>query len=512
MELNNMLKNKIIRNLLTVLIFAAIVAGLVARFTLFSMSFEYDELFTAVTTDPSLSLGWIWVNWLVPDVHPPLYNVMMWLYNHCVPFGPELWLRLPSALFGAGAVACGWLMFPRRFGKTARLIFVALLACHQYMILYSQQARAYAWILLLCVPLTFWFLTMSRQIWRRKEITRRQWVQFGLLSLVLAWSHYFGTLLVGIFYGLLWWQAWRYKRPLKMFVLVPVVVGLLFLPWIIPNFLAQVQQHRFTGDNWWANRTVSWYMAGVFLRFFSFSTVGHCALGVLVAGILWVYGRRIKKGLPCAFGREIGLLGAVLILLTAIVGLISLKLYFFIGRYFTVILPALFLLTALLTSPMIRRNNGWRLALLVFLAAEVVSFGMQYKTFHHPTTLPARLTSQFYRDFFRGREMMVAAVEAFPPQSMPAMYGFYVNKVYGLNTRVTELVHLGAPEREAALERHRGAFVFMPNCEEWKLLEISKRWGRKIDVYGNLGTTCLIGFQAAGSYDGTPQQAPSAAK
>ncbi len=54
MELNNMLKNKIIRNLLTVLIFAAIAAGLVARFTLFSMSFEYDELFTAVTTAAAL--------------------------------------------------------------------------------------------------------------------------------------------------------------------------------------------------------------------------------------------------------------------------------------------------------------------------------------------------------------------------------------------------------------------------------------------------------------------------
>ena len=106
MELNNMLKNKIIRNLLTVLIFAAIAAGLVARFTLFSMSFEYDELFTAVTTDPSLSLGWIWVNWLVPDVHPPLYKAAQ-----CVVWGGGRSVRVvlfPQAVWQNGAADfCG---------------------------------------------------------------------------------------------------------------------------------------------------------------------------------------------------------------------------------------------------------------------------------------------------------------------------------------------------------------------------------------------------------------------
>lgn len=504
-----MLKNKIIRNLLTGLIFVTIAAGLVARFTLLTMSFEYDELFTAVTTDPTLSLGWIWVNWLVPDVHPPLYNVLLWLYNHCVPYGPEVWLRLPSALCGVGAVVCGWLLFPRYLGKTARLIFTAVLACHQFMILYSQQARAYAWVLLLAVPVTFMFLNMSRRVWHRKNISLKQWLWFGGLSLVLAWSHYFGTLLVGICYVLLFVQAWRYRRPLKMFWLVPLAVGVLFLPWLIPNFVAQLQQQRFTGDNWWANGGITLGTWRVFAQFFVFSKIGIGALAVLLLVAAYTHWKRFKQGRPMPFGREIALLGIAVVLTFAVAGLISLKLFLFIGRYFTVILPALFLMLAMLTAPWVRKNNAWLLLVAVLAVAEIGSYYTQRNILLQPTAMPARLTTQFYRDFFRGREMLVVALEAFPPKAMPAMYGFYANKVYGQNVRVTELVQLPEAEREAALARQAGAFVFMPNCEEWKLVAVSQKWGRKIDVYGNLGTTCLIFFQRPGSFvDTTQQDAP----
>ena len=66
--------------------------SIVLRFVLFDMAYEYDELFTAITADPSLSLKWIYHNWLIVDVHPPLYNILMWCYTLFCPYGPELWL------------------------------------------------------------------------------------------------------------------------------------------------------------------------------------------------------------------------------------------------------------------------------------------------------------------------------------------------------------------------------------------------------------------------------------
>ena len=490
--LGMILKNKVIRSVLTGFMWLCVIAGIGLRFTVLNMSFEYDELFTAVTTDPSIQLGWIWIHWLLPDVHPPLYNVLLWLYNHIVPYGPEVWLRLPSAVCGVLAIVAGWIMFPRYLGKTARLLFVGLLSCSEYMILYAQQARAYAWILLLAVVLTFWFLKLSRKIWHNKNIFLKEWLRFAALSLLLAWSHYLGTLLTGIFYILLFLQAWHYKRSLKMFIVVPAVVGILFLPWLIPNFLAQLQQERFDGYNWWANRDISWTSFHEFLLFFCFSLTGRCAAAVLGVGVVWKLIKRFKQKLPWRFSREILLLGAVLLIAVIFTSLISLKLFLFIGRYFTAMLPAVFLLFALLIGPLVRLNNFWRLAFCVLIASESITFAGQIKGFLHPSTMPARMVSMFYRDFFAGKEMMVIPVEAFPPQTMPAMYGFYVNKVFGLNVTVIDLVHLDQATRDAVLERHWGAFVFMPNCEEWKLEEISKAWHRKINVHGKLGTTCIL--------------------
>ncbi len=106
--------------------------------------------------------------------------------------------------------------------------------------------------------------------------------------------------------------------------------------------------------------------------------------------------------------------------------------------------------------------------------------------------MPSRLVSQFYRDYFKGKPMFVIALEAFPPPSMPAMYGFYVNKVYGLNVPVTELFSLPEEMRDAALQHRENAFIWMPNCSPAKLETVSKSWNRAIGIYGKLGSVCLL--------------------
>ncbi len=489
------LKNKTIRLILTICIYAVILAAVIFRFTLYSVSFEYDEIFTAITTDPARQLSWIWSHWLVPDVHPPLYNVLLWVYNHFAPYGPELWLRLPSMFFGVGALVCGWLMFPPRFGKTARLIFVAMLACNQYMILYAQHARAYSLMLLLSIPLTFWFLDISRQIWHKKQISSKLWGKYAIFAFLLMWTHYFGALLAGIFYILLFLQAWYYKQNLKMFIWLPVITGALFLPWIVPNLLAQLQIDRFLGDNWWANRDSSWYMIISSLHFFFFSSF-EIVLMVLVvgaSGIMII--RRHKKGFHCPFKREMLLLGIVVFAVLALAGLISLKIFFFIGRYFTEILPALYLLLSLLIARFVHMNNLYRLLLLVAFITALHSFSLQLKVLRRPTTFPARLVSELYRDFYRGREVMVIAIESFPPSAMADLYGYYINKIYKLNVPVTELVHLSQQEREKAFARMDKAFICMPKCQEWKLKQISENWHKEVHLRGIVGSSCLISLE-----------------
>ena len=88
--------------------------------------------------------------------------------------------------------------------------------------------------------------------------------------------------------------------------------------------------------------------------------------------------------------------------------------------------------------------------------------------------------------------MFVVAMEAFPPVTMPAMYGFYANRIYGLNVPVTEVFSLDEPARNAVLARQRDGIMWLPHCGDEKLSKLSLRWKRAVYVTDRIGTACLL--------------------
>lgn len=480
--------------------FLFIGAGVFARFLFLQVPYEYDELFTAVTANPALPVSWIWHNWLMPDVHPPLHNLLLWLYNHLAPYGPEVWLRLPSVLCGLSALALGWKMFPRRFGKTARLTFITLLSCNFYAVFYSQHARAYALMLLLAVPLTFLFLNISLLLRKNRTVSCKVWIIWGVLSLLLCWSHYFGALFFGIASLLLFFQALRRRRNLVWALGVPCVVFLLFLPWLVPNFLYNFSQSRFAG-NWWANVTPRVFIIPGLAYFFFGSPYSVIALGVLLlAGWCWNY-EDFKRHFYFPYKRDLLLLLAVFAGMFGAVGILSFKMYLWFGRYFMEIMPALYLFIALSTARLLRKSLLAQLVFIAYGAIVCVLVGYNWWMVFYSHYFSARVAAQFYRDYAPEKELFVIAMEAFPPASMEAMYAFYPNQVYGMNAKVTELYQLDAAARDKALERRKNALIWMPNCNIVKLSRLSREWDRAIGIEGKLGSSCFLQLSEKGSSD-----------
>lgn len=466
-------------------------AGVLARFSLLNVSLEYDELFTAVTANPALPLGWIWSNCLAPDVHPPLYNLLLYAYSYIVPYGPEIWLRLPSVLCGLGALVCGWFLFPNWLGKTARLIFVSMMTCNALLIFFSQYARAYALLLWLAVLLTFLFLRISRAVARGKLIRKKQWVYYAVLSLLLCWSHYFGALLFGSLSVVLLAQAVWKKRNITAFVLVPGVVFILFLPWLLPNLLSNFSQQRF-GGNWWANQMPPQLIVPRLMLFFFSSLWGHFIMALLAIGGVWQgYGVYKRRG-QFPYVREMGALLLVLAVAFSLVGLLAFKINLFLGRYFIAFMPAVYLVCAVLVAPVVRRRKTAMCLFVVFLGLGMWEYGTYYKILGGTSYLAARPTAEVYRDRFSDKELFVVAVEAFPPASMAAMYGFYPNQIFKMNQPVTELFQLGGAARDQVLERRNQAIIWMPNCDEKKLKRVSDDWNRAVLVYFRLGNSCFL--------------------
>lgn len=476
----------------TVCVFLCVAISLYMRGLLLHMPFEYDELFTAVSTDPFLPFSWIYTHYLLVDVHPPLYNLLLWNWNQIFPYGPEIWLRLPSLLMGVAALVLAWADFPKCFGKTARILFFAFIACHLHAIAYAQHARAYALVLLLAIACTFSFIKLFRRTAKGLGAPAKQWISFSVLSLFLCWSHYFGSLLVFLLNGFLLTKALRTKTNRKQALLSSVFVLLGFLPWLIPNIAAQLSLSRFSG-NWWANEVGQWILVpSTLIYFLSTNWMGSILLGLLILWVgikIWPAFRKTKC-LP--YGREMGVLATVYLVAVAVITLISLKTFLFMPRYFIAYLPCAYLALSLFLAPVLRKSVVGKILFVLFLLLNLILFWIGHRELRFTPKIPTRIVAQLYKDFHPQKEMFVIAVEGFPTQAMPAMYGFYLNRVFLTNTPVTELFSLDPETLNEVLKRKEKAFIWMPNCTQEKLLKVSQKWGRSLGIYGKIGNTCVL--------------------
>ena len=481
------------KKIFPILFLILIAVGVAARFVLLTISFEYDELFTAITANPFVPFSFIWTNYLMVDVHPPLHNMLLWLYNHVVPYGPEWVLRLPSLVFGLVALWEGCFLFPRRFGRMARNIFVLLLSCDFYLILYAQHARAYALIICASIPFTFLYLNLARRISKKRLIAPKQWVLYGALALVLCWSHYFGALLFGLFSCILGVLALKNHNNLKPLVLTVCAVMACFLPWMVPNLMANLSQARFAG-NWWGNKPLEWHVIILWMEFFfSSQKVFWILLALLVVALLqriflfhaakkWVFWQELLwVFLPCFCS-----LVFVLIMST--------KIYWLLWRYFIAFIPCLYLFPALFLAPLCRRFKLAQVGVLLLGVFSYWAFSQYVQPLWGGAIFTARGALQVYKEAFADKELFVVAHEAFPPQSMDAMYGFYPHYQWGMKNRVTEVLQLDIKDFEEILRRRKDGLFWMPNCDERKMNFLIQKWNWNIGIFARYENTCFLIF------------------
>ena len=83
---------------------------------------------------------------------PPLYYALAWVWTQVTGTG-EFGLRSLSALAGVATVPVAYLLGAELRGRRAGLMAAALVAVNPMLLWYSQEARAYALLVLLCAAL-----------------------------------------------------------------------------------------------------------------------------------------------------------------------------------------------------------------------------------------------------------------------------------------------------------------------------------------------------------------------
>jgi hypothetical protein len=161
-------------------------AGIAIRFaTLGLQSYHHDEVITAARVLPG-SFGH-----MLHEVHrsestPWLYYILAWVWSKAFGLG-EVGLRSLSALFGALTIPVAYLIGRELAGRRAGLITMAFVAFNPMLIWYSQEARAYALLVLLCAVSLLFFLRF------RRTGATRDLALWSASSALAMTSHYFAA-------------------------------------------------------------------------------------------------------------------------------------------------------------------------------------------------------------------------------------------------------------------------------------------------------------------------------
>jgi predicted membrane-bound mannosyltransferase len=177
------------------------IAALVRLVALGTQSFWSDEAITALLV--RRDFGSLLSGIADTESTPPLYYVAAWLWAK-VAGTDEVGLRSLSVVFGVLAVPVAYGAARALVSSRAAFIAGVLVAVNPLLVWYSQEARAYSLLVLLC-GISFWAFVVARE-----SGSGRALACWWLASSLAIATHYFAVLVVAVMAG--WLLASRTPR------------------------------------------------------------------------------------------------------------------------------------------------------------------------------------------------------------------------------------------------------------------------------------------------------------
>lgn len=178
-----------------ILIGTVVLVGAAVRFyNLGGKSLWLDEVISSQATHISSFADLIaWVKVDVDQV--PLFSTITWLLSG---FGDgEIALRLPSAIAGTLTIVAVYALAKQTYGFGTALLAALLMAVLPFAVWYSQEARAYA-LLMLLTTMQMLFAYRARRDGRLLD-----WAGLSLFSILNLYTHYMALAVTGAAYGYL---------------------------------------------------------------------------------------------------------------------------------------------------------------------------------------------------------------------------------------------------------------------------------------------------------------------
>jgi mannosyltransferase len=260
---------------------------------------------------------------------PPLHYVIRWIWIRI--FGhSEFSLRMPSVIAGVASVYFLYQLLRQLGHDRAGLIAALLLACSQYQIYYSQEARSYELMVCLSLLSSCFFVRLMNEPTRRRQI---QWITATTL---LLYTHLFGVFAIAA-QNVAYFAGLRRPRPaLKItdWLGVQLATGALFLPFV-PIVIGWMRNR---GGSFWIKQISADDITASYVAYAGSAALFWVMLVFVVMAVVIHRRKRVALGLLLS-----------LLLLPVVVPIVASMLLkpLFVARYGIVASPALCALVAL---------------------------------------------------------------------------------------------------------------------------------------------------------------------
>jgi mannosyltransferase len=190
---------------------SALDMGILAAITVIGAFLRFHTLATKTFWfDEGMSVGIARLDWVNfarilwrREANMSLYYLLLRPWLH---FGnSEYFVRSLSVIFGLATIPALYFLGRKLFGSRVGLIAAALLAVNAYHVRYSQEARSYSLMMLLCVCSGFYFLKYI------EDPSRRNRMAHIALSSAAVYAHFYSALFI-----VAQWistRYWRLKPP-----------------------------------------------------------------------------------------------------------------------------------------------------------------------------------------------------------------------------------------------------------------------------------------------------------
>lgn len=219
-----MITNKLYFQYLVILI---IIIGICLRlYNLIEQSYWLDELVSIKISNPKNSLNTVIEETLKGA--PPLFQILLWYWFKLLNFN-EFNGRLFSVFFGSISLPLFYLLGKELFNKNVGLFALIIASTNQFLIYFSQEARAYSLLLFFTLLSTILFV---RNIIRDKN---KNYYIYLFIILCTIYTHYYGFLILG-FHLIILVLFYKEKNKFKLLSIGLIIIVVSTIPLFLTIF------------------------------------------------------------------------------------------------------------------------------------------------------------------------------------------------------------------------------------------------------------------------------------